>query len=139
MATTDRCGVTGCFCVRPGEIASRRRKLCSGGSLRHTAVGPQAVPASDVSGRVKATSNLGRAVAAGVVTGARRGPPGGSKAQSGSGPRVGEGVSPARALQGSGGLVCVPTGGAWHTCNDENGDGSYPSRGRAGGQGSSFP
>src|SRR4051794_26316958 len=52
---------------------SGSRKLCSGGSPRHTGEARRVTPSSDVSGREEAIANLGRAVAAGVVAGARPG------------------------------------------------------------------
>jgi hypothetical protein len=73
---------------------------------------------------VKVTAKLGRTVAAGSgSSGARDKVSLVIKPQSGSGPQVGVGESPARLLQGSGSLVCVLTGGAGARCNDESGDG----------------
>ena len=72
--------VSGRFLVRPAEIAlrfvaagiagsglRRMRKLCSGGSLRHTELGRRITPPSDVTTETQIITNPGRGVAAGVV------------------------------------------------------------------------
>ena len=73
---------------------------------------------------MKVITKLGRTVAAGggsPVPGF--GQPGDSNAQSGSGLQVGADENRARPLQGSGGIVCVPTGGAGHKATTKAGTG----------------
>src|SRR4051812_42311307 len=96
------------------------------GDIRRGARG--VTPTSDVTVRETSITNLGRTAAAGVVAGARRGQTRASNAAvrecpaSRSRPVSGR----ASALQGSGGLARVSTGGAGHNRDDESGDGFLP-------------
>jgi hypothetical protein len=72
---TSHRGIRGSFYVLPPEIAGRKARgnYARAGARDIRSEARRVTPSSDVSGREEAIANLGRAVAAGVVAGARRG------------------------------------------------------------------
>jgi hypothetical protein len=118
-------GIRGCFCVRSPEIAIRGGNYAQAGARDIRCKARGVTPSRNVIGWTEVIAKLGRTVAAGSGTSGARGkvPLVFEMPQSGSGPQVGVGGSPARMLQGSGSLVCVFTGGAGHKATTKAGTG----------------